>query len=209
MAGVLRVKVNGVWTDIGTGSNVRSFATVAERDAQWTVAAAAGGFAYITATKTLYFSDGTGWIIMSEPSQSYAPTLTNISFGSGFSHAGNFQRSNGWCTVNVLTNMGATSAGVITAPGPTWTLPAGITAYDPGASSFVVAGGCFLYDANGAIQQLTPFMQTTAKMEPRLLLVSGTAAAALQQVTNTVPITIQAGDFFNLKYHFQMGTPYQ
>lgn len=58
-----------------------------------------------------YQSDGSGWIIMSEPTQNYAPnpaasagTITSFSFTQGF-----FQRENGWC--NWIVNIGCSNNG--------------------------------------------------------------------------------------------------
>lgn len=165
---------------------------------------------FATDTKRDWVWDGTGWIIMYEPQQTYAPTTFNISFGSGGLVIATYQRSAGWCHINLYNAMGTTSAGVITAAGPAWSTPAGISALDYGGIgvSFTVPGSAMLYDASGAIQNLVPMMQNINKMEPRYLAVGGTIAAAMGQVSNTVPITIATGDHFQLKYYFQMSSPY-
>lgn len=165
----------------------------------------AGDWYYDTTNKRSYQSDGTGWIIMYEPEQTYTPTTTNLSNGTGSTLTGAFRRSVGECYVFIYMNMGTGSAGSISAPGPSWSLP--VQALND-ESSAAVAGGCNLYDANGGVYYLTPFLQTNLKIEPRLLTVSGTIASVQGQITNTSPITIQINDFFTLRFRFRMNTPY-
>ena len=62
--GVLRVKVNGQWIDVGTSADgVFKFATVAARDAAYPAATAGDGAYCDTAdTDTLWRSNGTAWV---------------------------------------------------------------------------------------------------------------------------------------------------
>lgn len=53
--------------------------------------------------------DGTGWVIMAEPLQTYTPTLTNITLGNG-TRTGSFHRSDGWCDFELSFAFGSTSA---------------------------------------------------------------------------------------------------
>jgi hypothetical protein len=48
-----------------------------------------------TTNKRLYRSDGTGWIIMAEPEQSYTAGWSNVTLGTGSTRTGWYQRSNG------------------------------------------------------------------------------------------------------------------
>ena len=159
---------------------------------------------YDTTNDRLYLSDGVGWIIMYEPWQTYTPTTTNISNGSGFTLTGAFKRSMGWIDLVIVHNLGASSAGVITAPGPTWSFPGSVTPNFRSGNSEECGGSCQLNDASAAIQHLVPFLASGTKLEPRVVITN----PADQQITNTVPITIAVNDTFVLKPRFEMSTPY-
>lgn len=78
-----------------------------------TASAALSGLQYwATDTLTLSLCDGTGWIIMREPNQSYTPTWTNVTLGSGSTVSGTYNRSGGFCDFNIYVILG--TGGVLT-----------------------------------------------------------------------------------------------
>src|SRR5262245_37342198 len=51
---------------------------------------------FATDTKREFLYDGTGWVVMAEPAQTYTPALTGITLGNG-TLTGRYHRSDGWC----------------------------------------------------------------------------------------------------------------
>ena len=86
-----------------------------------------------TDTDRVLYYDGTGWIILMEPTQSYTPTLTNATLGNG-TITGTSHRSDGWCDVSVTFALGSTSTvGTDPAIGLPYAAAAfGIDAFDVG-----------------------------------------------------------------------------
>ena len=64
---------------------------------------------YETDTNRQLTHDGTGWVIMSEPTQSYTPSLSGITLGNGTMSA-QFHRSDGWCDLSFRLDTGSTTA---------------------------------------------------------------------------------------------------
>lgn len=60
-----------------------------------------------TSRKLLW--DGTGWIVLAEPTQSYTPGINGLTVGNG-TLTGRYHRSDGWCDVTVRFALGTTSA---------------------------------------------------------------------------------------------------
>ena len=160
---------------------------------------------FATDTKRDWLYDGTGWIIMGEPAQAYTPTTTNISYGTGWSVSAAYHRSDGWCDVSIYTGFGTTSAGVITAAGPTWTVPFTGDSSEAGTQT---VGSATLYDATGANQALAPYMQNASVVEPRIPVVNGIYVSGLGQISNTVPITIAVNDYIRIKLRYRMASRY-
>jgi hypothetical protein len=61
-----------------------------------------------TDTDRVLYYDGTNWIILMEPTQSYTPTLTNLTLGNG-TLTGTYHRSDGWCDFAVSVTFGSTT----------------------------------------------------------------------------------------------------
>ena len=68
---------------------------------------AAGRVIYETDTKTLLLHDGTGWVIMSEPVQTFTPAVTGL---TNASLTGTYQRSNGYIDFTSSAGLGAGGA---------------------------------------------------------------------------------------------------
>jgi hypothetical protein len=63
---------------------------------------------YETDTNRQWTHDGTGWVIMSEPTNTYTPTLTRITLGNG-GITGTYRRSDGYCDWTVRLDFGTTT----------------------------------------------------------------------------------------------------
>lgn len=61
-----------------------------------------------TDTDRVLYYDGTGWICLMEPVQTYTPTLTNATLGNG-TITGIYHRSDGYCDFRVTFTLGSTS----------------------------------------------------------------------------------------------------
>jgi hypothetical protein len=64
---------------------------------------------YETDTDRTLIYDGTGWIIMSEPSQAFTPPVANLTAGDGVWTA-HYHRSDGWIDIEAHFQFGTTSA---------------------------------------------------------------------------------------------------
>ena len=198
--GVLKAKVGGIWVPVGSpmgffgvesakpvtpASPIQYFATDTKRNWQW---------------------DGTGWIILSEPQQTYAPSPTNVSNGGGFSLSGWYHRSDGYCDVHIYHMLGNSTAGVITSPGPAYLLP--FTSSNLGDEQYVFEGSAALYDATGPIFGLMPVIIGNSRVEPRYLAISGSTSSPLGQISNTFPITISVSDTIAIRLRYRMLSRY-
>ena len=86
------------------------------------------GFRYFaTDTKREWLYDGTGWIVMGEPLQTYTPSTTNTTLGTGGTSTGSYHRNDGWCDVTM--HLGFGTGGTFTGQ-PTIGLP-NASAYVP------------------------------------------------------------------------------
>lgn len=133
--GVLKARVGSSWQAIGTGigevfvgpndpgtnvgielwydsddNSVITASTVGYEANRPAATPANIGLHYF-ATDTLreWICDGTGWIIMFEPNQTWNPTFTNFTLGNGTIQA-HYKRENGWCDIQGLCTLGSTSA---------------------------------------------------------------------------------------------------
>ena len=156
-------------------------------------------------TKRDWLYDGTGWIVMAEPTTAYTPATNYISYGTGGTTSASYHRSDGWCDVSIFTGFGTASAGVITAAGPTWTVP---FIGDSAASATQAMGSVTMYDATGSQHALTPYMQNASLIEPRISVVNGVYVSGLGQISNTVPITIAVNDYIRIKIRYCMSSRY-
>ena len=154
---------------------------------------------YETDTDRLYLYDGTGYIILDEPTQSWTPTFSNTTTGNG-TKTGTSRRSGGWVDFTALFTLGSTSAvsGAITFTLPyaaalvingTFNVSAvdiGTNSY-PGTNDTTTAGGstCLIY----------------------VTLASGTYAS-VAQFSSTVPFTFGSGDKIAVSGRYQMNTRY-
>jgi hypothetical protein len=97
--------------DVGPATSVGSTPQpTAGLEAIKPVTPGAGFRFFATDTKRDWLYDGTGWIIMSEPTQTYTPTLTQVTLGAGGASTGTYHRSDGWCDFHAEFALGAGGA---------------------------------------------------------------------------------------------------
>ena len=162
---------------------------------------------FATDTRRDWLHDGTGWIIMSEPQQSYTPATTNVSFGGGATISGSYHRSDGWADCYIYSVFGTSSPGVLSL-GPSWSLP--FTA-DSGEVGYLGMGKVSLADADGAVHALHPYVASANTVEPRCIIVQTAppaTASALGQISNILPITIAVNDRIAIKLRYRMNSRY-
>lgn len=152
-----------------------------------------------TDTNRWLMYDGTNWIIMAEPSQSYTPTLTNLTLGNG-TLAFTYHRSDGWCDVVGRFTYGSTSA-VSGVPG--FSLP--VTA--SGTSSVAITGATLLNDSGTGSNIGALAFGTTGRVDVYATGASGTYVN-LVAPSSTVPHTWATGDSIDLGFRYRMANRY-
>lgn len=177
-----------------------NFATVAARDMAYPTPGA-GVRCFVVANLTEYRHDGIGWVIMNEPEQPYAPTLTGISFGAGWTLNGFYHRSDGWCDVTILNLLGATAPPGSFTGTPGWSPPFAANAADV---TSLLNGSATFYDASGSPYGADVMLATTTRLEPR---VRG-GAGNLTAWGPGVPVVIADGDRVFIRARYRMASRY-
>jgi hypothetical protein len=153
-----------------------------------------------TDTERVLYYDGTGWIILMEPTQTYTPTLTNITLGNG-TLTGTYHRSDGWCDFAVSVVFGSTTT---MGTDPTIGLPV--------ATNLIREN-----ELSVAMIDLSPVVRYTghnvavaggvASVVVQALTATGTYVSATQ-ITATVPMTWATGDVLYVTGRYRMNTRY-
>jgi hypothetical protein len=91
--------------------------------------------------------NSTGWVIISEPTQSYTLTATNMTVGTGGTLTGTFKRSDGWMDLQIYAVIG--SSGFSVTGNPIFSLPSGSPAIQPVTTLELMKGGVIFNDATG------------------------------------------------------------
>lgn len=166
-----------------------------------TATAALDGYTYYaTDTDTVSFCDGTGWVIMSEPSQSFTPTWTAGLTTTSGTNVGTYKRSDGWIDVQAQFTFGASSAvtGNVVFQYP-------IAAFaTPGASQFQLA----FYDSSAA-NTFSGLAATPSTTQVNVCAV-GTAStyAAVAVLSSTIPFSWATADVIYVSARYRMTTRY-
>ena len=157
----------------------------------------AGQMIYETNTFRTLQWDGTGWVVLSEPYQSYVPRLdqTTANISKSITHA-RFKRSDGWVTGNThLTLAGAgTSGGVLVMSPP--------VAPFISTSAIIPVGDFYLFD------------NPTAQYSGTVVLRSGEFAFLRSDTTFTnyfgtdPTFALASGDVISINYSYEMLTRY-
>ena len=149
-----------------------------------------------TGRELLY--DGTGWVIMSEPTQTYTPALTNVTLGNG-TNSGQYHRSDGYVDFATQLVLGSTSA--IT----------GAVAIGLPINAGGLTGGnampaqCLLFDASVGLVLGVALVNGTTAVYPSYL---SSLAGAATSVNTTTPFTWANGDAIWIKGRYRMTTRY-
>jgi hypothetical protein len=156
---------------------------------------------WATDTDTLSWCDGTGWIIMSEPTQSYTPALANLTVGDG-ALACTHHRSDGYCDLLFKFTLGPTSA---VGTNPSFTLPPGLEVF---AAGEVDVATVTLYDSSAVVRKhgtLKPYSPSVLGIQ-----VTDTSAATAgdASITATVPFTWAVSDVIYAAVRYRMTTRY-
>jgi hypothetical protein len=161
-----------------------------------------GDWFYATDTSRLFWNDGTGWIIMSEPEQSYTPSWVNVTPGTGFLTPGTYRRSNGMLDLHILMTLG--TGGALTGQ-PTVALPSGITSgVAPRGTLAVGSVNTGVLRTEGLCESLSA---GNTVLTPYVGLTSGTYLAQTN-ITGTVPFTWAVGDQIEIVGRIPMQTRY-
>lgn len=172
------------FTDAPTGAALEENTWIYERDAD-----------------RVRFYDGTGWVIMAEPVQSYNPTTTGVTLGTGGTTTGSYHRSDGYCDFECVTSFGSAGSPAM-ATGPTWTFP--VTAQFSVAA--VIQGTATFSDATGSLQSAQPVQITATQVEPRVI--TNTTGGALGQWSATVPVVTAVNDIVVIRGRIRMTNRY-
>lgn len=155
-----------------------------------------GRHIYETDTDRVLFYNGTGWVILAEPLQTFTPSWTGVTVGNA-TNSGWYKRSDGWCEVAAKFTLGSTSAitglPVITLP---FTAGTGIVA--PQFQGLFNDTGTSFYSVIAS-----PASTTTVSLYS--VLASGTYAA-IATTSSTVPFTWVTGDIIEFSGRFPMST---
>jgi len=151
---------------------------------------------YETNTSRELLHDGTGWIIMSEPAQSFTPVFTNLTVSNGTLVA-SYHRSDGWCDFEVALTFGSSTAvtGRISFSMPTAT-----------ATNSVINGVAYITDTGTSVY---PAIQTTDGTKVYLDVINASTTYGSQGITSaTVPFTFATGDYISFHGRYRMTTRY-
>jgi len=152
-----------------------------------------------TDTDRVLYYDGTNWIILMEPIQSYTPTLTNLTLGNG-TLTGTYHRSDGWCDFAVSVTFGSTTT---MGTDPTIGLP-------------VAANLIRENELSVAMIDVSPVVRYTGHN----IAVAGGGTSVVAQalavganvfatsITATVPMTWTTGDVLYVAGRYRMNTRY-
>lgn len=159
----------------------------------------AGRWIYETDTLRTLMYDGTGWIIMDEPDQTYSPVFTGTN--SAGTETGYYRRSGGWCDFSaryVCAGADVTGASVSVST------PVTISSSGFERHQFNVS----FYDASGTIW-VVGTTNIDSNSSPTLLVVSTSGTyAGLANVAAGVPFTWAASDAIHVTGRFSMSTRY-
>jgi hypothetical protein len=162
----------------------------------------AGLSIYETDTNRQLTHDGTGWVIMSEPEQSYTPTLTNMTLGNGDRTSGSsFHRSDGYCDFTARFILGSTSA---MGTSPQFSIPI----LPATGIELDLTGSALVFDASTGNRHTGPLVYVgSSTVTATCSNTAGTylVAASIQA---TVPITWTTSDQLIVAGRYRMTTRY-
>ena len=155
-----------------------------------------------TDTDRVLYYDGTGWVILSEPAQSWTPTFAaGMTVGNGSWSYNRYHRSDGWVDFRGRFVWGSTTS--ITAD-VRLNLPiASLDIFGPGQFDF----GFYRPGTGAQLPGIVGTDGTTGSVFLRGIDASGTYATSVI-MSNTVPFSWASGDLFDISGRYQMTTRY-
>tara|TARA_R110000868_G_scaffold115788_3_gene308918 strand:+ start:1563 stop:2183 length:621 start_codon:yes stop_codon:yes gene_type:complete len=185
--------------DYNQNQSVMRFASVAARNSALTSVVTDGMLAYNIDLKQTQIYDGTDWTILTEPAQSWTPTITGITTTTG-TWVAYYHRSDGWCDYQAELTFGASTA--ITAD-VLLTLPKAAFATGIGLHN-----GSFYDSSVGSTYPLAPaFTASAASIWCRVMNAAGTYGV-LSAMSATIPVAYGTGDKFTMRGRYRMTTRY-
>lgn len=139
--------------------------------------------------------DGTGWVIMSEPNQTFTPVLTGMVVGAGGTNLMNYHRSDGWLDFDWTLIFG--SSGQTFPTSPTFSFPVAFAVTEETFLATLLDTGIARYQGLAA---------TSTASTLALVIFTGGASVAL--VTTTTPFTWGATDSITVRGRYRMTTRY-
>lgn len=187
------------------GTNVQAFSAElgAARTGLESALPASGSFDgheyWATDTNRLRRWDGTGWVVMAEPTQSYTPGFPGITLGSG-TVVGTSHRSDGWCDFTALFTLGAGSA-----------YGANIACLLPYASAGTRIGQLHVAFEDAGVAISLGVCDAVAAGSSSVLLYAALTNTTYQNISGTsttIPFSFGSGDKVHVSGRFQMNTRY-
>ena len=168
-----------------------------------------GLLVYETDTDRLMQHNGTGWVIISEPTQSYTPTTTNITVGTGGTLTGTFKRGDGWMDLQIYAVLG--SAGFSVTGNPIFSLPTGTPAIQPVTALELMKGQAIVNDATGNRWYGTTYHDSFNSLGCVYSYTVATAGGSSPGVSaaginGSAPFTWTTGDYVLAWVRFQMAS---
>lgn len=155
---------------------------------------------YETDTNRELLYDGTGWVIMYEPPQTWAVATTGITGGSIATTGSTYQRSGGTCRIEGRLSWGATPSGVTN---PVITLPFAVAFLAGNQLSFA------MYDNAGTSYEGMHAGAVAASSSVALYAADGSVArVANTAITTSSPFSVGSGDVWELTGGFRMNSIY-
>lgn len=189
--------ITAAWANANVrDQGISPFASTAARDSA-IVSPIAGQVCTLT-NGTVFVYDGTGWVRMAEPLQTYTPTLNGVTATTGTLTA-TYHRSDGWCDVFVKFVLGASSA-----------ITGDVNFLLPIAAANSITTGmfnCGILDSGVSEYPGMSGGTSTTTVYIRAILASGTYASYVP-LSSTIPMTWGASDAFFLYGRYQMVTRY-
>jgi hypothetical protein len=182
-------------------NNYKVYATEAARDAD-NPTPSAGDMAYAQDIDTRWGHDGTDWIILDEPEQSYTPTYANVTLGTSPTRIGTYRRSNGM--LDFFTRLALGTGGALTGQ-PTVSMPSGITLGESSRASLavqIVDGG-----SNVAEGTCSSSVAGDSVLTP-LVWAAGSTYLTCASLSATVPMTWAVTDQLKVSGRIPMQTRY-
>ena len=175
------------------------FASVAARDAALASVKTAGMLAINTDLNQLAIYDGTGWVILAEPAQTWTPTITGITTTSG-TWVADYHRRDGWCDYVAELTFGASSA--ITGE-TVLTLPVAAA----GTTVGLHEGSFYDSSAGSTFQLSSAYTGVNTTMRFRAINTAGTYATGVA-TSATIPVAFGTGDKLTMRGSYRMTTRY-